>query len=215
MKQSKSAILKVLVGVCIVVLFSVNAFARLVANGSPKGFVEPERPAIEGLVIEGAGYFLKSHSDTLLFLNKVELSDIQGADFTELQLLIDNAIADMQNAKTKYISLTEIADTAPYDQAFITALLNLDYASFQQNNGLNGVIFSETQTYLSSGDIRGVYHQLLSDTQDILDKLALVKTAVDAETIPEMSYIWRLNQAYSDTLFFGQYAAEVFYEVAL
>lgn len=212
-KQKKTAILKVLLGVLVLCVFQMNAFSRIILNGSPEGFEGPEQPVIEGLVIEGAGYFLESQSDTLLLLNKIELSDLDGVDYAELQLLVNNALTNMENAKGKYTSLTQIADTTPYDQTVIDQLTAFDYYSFQQANDLNSVIFGEMETYLGSGDIRGLYHKILSDTQTIIDKLTVVKAGLDAGTIPVTSDLWRLNQSYSDTLFTGQYAAEVFYEI--
>jgi hypothetical protein len=36
---------------------------------------------------------------------------------------------------------------------------------------------------------------------------------VDAYKFPDLNSIWRLNQLFSETLLFGQYAAEVFQAV--
>lgn len=212
-KKNNSVILKLLLGVFVLFLFNNHVFTKLVHNGAKKGFEEPESTIIQGYVIEAAGHFLESHSDFLLFLNRIELADLNGVDYSELQSMINNTIANMENAKTKYNELTQIADAAPYDQSFITGLLNFDYASLQQDKSLNSVIFNEVENYLSTGDIRGIFHKTLADTQHILDMLTLIKSAVDAETLPETEDLWRVNQAYSETQLVGQYAAEVFSEV--
>jgi hypothetical protein len=213
-KKNNSVILKLLSGVFIFFLFNYSAFSKLIHNGANAGFVEPQSITIQGYVIEAAGYFLESHADFLLFLNRIELADLNGVDYSELQLMINNTIAHLTNAKTTYNDLTQIADTAPYDQPFITELLNFDYNSLQQDKSLNSVIFNGIQNYLSAGDIRGIFHKTLADTQDILDLLIPIKCAVDAETLPETEDLWRVNQAYSETQLVGQYAAEVFSEVA-
>ena len=212
-EKKKVAILEVLLGVFVLCAFQMDAFPRFILNGGAASFEEQAQPVIEGYVAEGAGYFLKSHSDTLLLLNKIELSDLNGVDYTELQQLVDNALYNMQNAKTKYTSLTQIADTALYEQAVIDQLLTFDYYSFQQAKGLNGIIFDQVGTYLGTGDVRGMYHKILSDTQEIIDKLTVVKSIIDSGTLPETASLWRLNQSYSDTQFLGQYAAEVFYDI--
>ncbi len=212
-KEMKSAILKGLLVVFILCVFQMNAFSRLVFNGTPEGFVGPDQPVIEGYVVEGAGYFLKSRSDTLLLFNKIELSDLNGVNYAELQQLVDNALANMQNAKAKYTSLTQIADTALYDQTIIDRLSGFDYYTFQQAKGLNSVIFGQVEAYLGTGDVRGIYHKILSDTQAIVDKLTVVKSAIDTGTLPGTSDLWRLNQSYSDTQLLGQYAAEIFYDI--
>ena len=69
------------------------------------------------------------------------------------------------------------------------------------------------ETYLGTGDVRGIYHKILSDSQVIIDKLTVVKSVIDTGSLPETSDLWRLNQLYSDTQLLGQYAAEVFYDI--
>ncbi|MDQ1353990.1 MAG: hypothetical protein QG657_4299, partial [Acidobacteriota bacterium] len=140
-------------------------------------------------------------------------SDLNGVDYAELQQLVESALTNMVNAKAKYSSLTQIAETTAYEQTVIDLLTTFDYYSFQQTYGLNSVIFNQTATYLETGDIRGLYDKILSDTQAIIDKLTSIKSVIDAETLPETSYLWRLNQSYTDTLLVGQYAAEVFYDI--
>jgi hypothetical protein len=212
-KLNKSLILKVFPVVFALSVFQMNGFSRFILNGSPESFTEQAQPEIEGYVMEGAGYFLKSQSETLLLLNKIELSDLNGVDYAELQQLVESALANMVNAKAKYSALTQIADTTAYEQSVIDLLKTFDYYSFQQTYGLNSVIFNQTAAYLETGDVRGLYDKILSDTQTIIDRLSFVKSVIDAETLPDTSYLWRLNQSFSDTLFVGQYAAEVFYDI--
>jgi hypothetical protein len=44
----------------------------------------------------------------------------------------------------------------------------------------------------------------------IIEQLQAVKTSMDAGTLPGISLLWRMNQAYSESLLTGQYIAEVF-----
>lgn len=212
-KHSKLAVLKVLMGVLILCVFQMYGFSRFMLNGTDEAFTEQQQPVIKSYVMEGAGYFLKSQADTLLLLNKIELSDLNGLNYTELQQLLNNAIINMENARAKYTALTQTADTATYQASIIDRLTIIDYYSFQQTNGLNSVIFNQAVSYFNSGDIRGLYHKILSDTQAILDKLTFIKSYIDTNTLPQTSYFWRLNQSYSDTLLSGQYAAEIFYNI--
>jgi hypothetical protein len=214
MKQtSKTVILKVFLGIFILCFFHMQGIARYIANTSEIAFEEPGSTGIRQYVIEAAGGFLNSHSNFLLLLNKIEMEEINGIDYAELQQVINNAVVHMENARAKYNDLIQLADNTPYHQPTITVLMGFDYASFQESKGLNGVIFNKVETYLSGGDVRGLYHQLLANTQCILDQLTVIKSVVDAEVIPENSNLWQVNQAYSETLLFGQYAAEIFYEV--
>ncbi|MCU0288919.1 MAG: hypothetical protein MUF15_21305 [Acidobacteria bacterium] len=212
-KQFSFAVLKVLTGVLVFCILQINGFSRLIGNGTSAAFDESGQTVIESYIIEGAGYFLKSQSDTLLLLNKIELSDLNGANFTELQQLVNNSITAMENATAKYSILIQTTDNTPYRSSIIDRLPSFDYNSFQEARGLNSVIFNQTLNYLANGDIRGFYRKLLSDTQDILDKLFFIKSNIDAGTIPPTSYLWRLNQSYANTFLFGQYAAEIFYDI--
>lgn len=214
MKQSyKTTILKVFLGIFILCFFHMQGMARFIANTSEIAFEEPGSTGIRAYVIEAAGDFLNSQSNFLLFLNKIEMEELNGVDYAELQQVINNAVVHMENARTKYTALTQLADNTPYDQATNTELMAFNYTSFQENKGLNGVIFNEVEAYLIAGDVRGLYHQILGDTQSILDQLNVIKSAVDAEVIPNNSHLWQVNQSYSATLLSGQYAAEVFYDL--
>jgi len=212
-KTNKTTVLKVFVGIFILCFFHMQGIAKIIMNNSEIGFEEPGRTGIRSYVIEAAGYFLKSQSDFLLFLNKIEMEEINGVNYAELQQVIHNAVVNMENARAKYNDLTQLADNTPYDQPTITELMAFNYTLFQGSKGLKSVIFNEVETYLSSGDVRGVYHQLEVDTQSILDQLTVIKAAVDAEVIPETSDLWQVNKSYCETLLFGQYAAEIFYDV--
>ena len=213
MKKKKLAILKVFLGVFVLCVFQMNVLSRFILNGTSDGFEDAEQTVIEGYIIEGAGYFLKSQSDTLLLLNKIELSDLDGVDFTELQKLANDALMNMVNAKAKYVLLTQTANTAPYKQTIIDQLKSFDYCTFKQEKDLNSVIFEKVEAYLVLGDIRGIYQKILIDTETIIDKLTSIKSIVDTGRLPATSDLWRLNQNYSETLFLGQYAAEIFFEI--
>lgn len=210
----KTTIFKIFLGIFILCFFHMQGIARMIANTSEIGFEEPGSTGIGQYVIEAAGDFLNSQSNFLLFLNKIEMEEINGVNYAELQQVINNTVVHMENAMAKYNDLTQLADNTPYGQPTITQLMNFNYTSFQESNGLNSVIFNKVEAYLISGDVRGLYHQILGDTQSILDQLNVIKSAVDAEVIPNNSELWQLNQSYSETLLFGQYTAEIFYDVA-
>ena len=141
------------------------------------------------------------------------MEEINGIDFEELRQIINNAVVHMENAKAKYNDLIQLADGTPFHQPTITELMGFNYTSFQKSKGLNNVIFKEVGTYLCSGDVRGLYHRFRADTQSILDQLNVIKSAVDAEVIPENPDLCQVNKSYCETLLFGQYTAEIFYDV--
>ncbi len=205
---------KLFIGAFIIWALNSYSFAYIWANYSDCAFSETceekSTSTIKTYVIEGAGYFLSSHSDSLLFLNRIEVSELKGIDYGELQEIMKKAISNMKGAKESYTALTELAQASPYNAAFIQRLLDFDYDSFKKGNNLNGVIFADVKGYLGKGDVRGFYSRLLLDTGKLLKSLNLIKTTVDAEKFPGISELWRLNDNFSKTLLFGQYAAEIF-----
>jgi hypothetical protein len=209
----------------IISLVSVNLYGMIIGNDSCRGyegsckFYDISDPGsskstsqtICQLVIEGGGYFLKSHSDLLLLLNKIEISELNGVDYSELQYIINSAIKNMVNAKETYINLISIAKVTPYNPSIIEKLQLFDYPGFQKEKKLNSEIFKQVEVFLSKGDVTGVYNHLKSEMDSILEKLYEIKSDIDLNNFPEITALWRVNQKYSETMLFGQYVAEVFF----
>jgi hypothetical protein len=217
MDIKKCFCLKISVLVIVVLLLQVNGLATLLANWSPIAFDEVRAinagSTLNRYVVEGAGHFLKSHATILDFLNRIELNDLNGADFGELQNLIDTAIFHMENARLTYTDLVQLADATPYNPDVIAELKTFNYGKFRHDNGLNFEIFWKVRRYLRRGDVRGVYRKMLRDTEEILDILNDIKTGVFACEIPGISLIWNLNHVCFIALIADQYISMVFYEI--
>ncbi len=216
------------VAVLIFFTFNIHAFPWIWANDSCRAYErgcsksgsggDTARDKKSGLtlgqlVIEGAGCFLRSNSDMQLFLNKIELSELNGMDYSELQNIINSAIENMENAKETYINLISIAKVTPYNPSVIEKLQFFDYSGFQEDNKLNSEIFKQVEAFLSNGDVTGMYIHLKSDIDSILEKLYNIKSNVDSSTFPDIQKIWRANQEYLESLLFGQYVARIFIEI--
>lgn len=174
-------------------------------NGSIQGGDQ-----IGALVILGAGHFLKSHSEIQLFLNKFELSGLYGANYDEMKPILDNAISSMESAKDTYYNLKIIASATRYNQSVIKNLMNFDYDFFLDGRNLNPLVFQEVKGYLCDGNVNGVISDIYSKTFDILPLLYKIKLCIDNNTLPDVSFLWELNQEYSNALLFGQYVAWIF-----
>ena len=209
----------VILGIMLLVLINTNAFPWWISNESGGGFggggdTESSTTTVIGdYIVDGAGYFLDSYDKTLVFMKKTELMDKQFVSNEELVNLLDSALAQMQLANETYVNLKIAADTTPYNPAVIAALKNFNYHDFQAENGLNKEIFKDAAKYLSNGDIRGVYGKTLADTGEIIDLINQVKEKINAGVVPPLKEVWKLNQAYSRALMFGQYIAQVFYNL--
>jgi hypothetical protein len=225
--KANRPLLTVFVGVFIfslVVLVQSPLSARLIINYSECAFQENctgeggdagvnsvyEAASIGSLIVDGAGYFLKANSATLLFLSKYELSDLYGTDYAELQEILKNAIINMESARDTYVNLNAAANSTPYREAFIRKLMGYDYEVLQEEKGFCDEIYREVRYYLSGGDVRGYYISFQLKLEDLLNKLYMIKTHIDAKTLPPVADVWALNRECSMTMMSGQYAAEVF-----
>jgi hypothetical protein len=212
----------IIILLAVFILFSLNVKlnAYFFANegdraykGGGKYDEKGDTKTIREYTIEGAAYFLQSHSDFLLFLKKIELSELNGLEYPELQDIINSTIENIEKAKDAYINLISVAKATPYNGEVIEKLLLFDYTGFQREKGLNNVIFSKVAEFLSKGDVTGLYIQLKLDIESILEQLSNIQTSVDNEKFPEISNLWLINQKCSELILFGQYSSEVFFMV--
>ena len=220
MANNKKQLMGTLILMFIITLGCGELLPYMKFNGSGSGFNDEGQDGtsgikqctntIEDLIITGAGYFLRSQSEFLLFLQKVELSSLEGVDYTELGPSLRQAVELMELANHNDILLNTVACSTPYRQEVIEKLRNFDYEGLQLQKGLNAVIFKDVEYYLKKGDIRGVYSQGLYRSWNILSRLYRIDAYIDAEQFPPMEELWRLNQDYNSALMFGQYTAEVF-----
>jgi hypothetical protein len=216
MTNSKKLTSMALIGFFLLAVSVVALDARVKINMSELSFESTGTESTESIgnyIIVGAGYFLNSYSDTLLFLNRVEMSDLDGADYNELQLILYRSMENMNNARKTYSRLREIAGRTPYKQDIVKRLMTFKYAGLQKEKNLNRPIFDEVKSYLKNGDTRGIYARALAATEQILQLQQTVNAAIDSGRLPEITDLWRLNQLYSDALLFGQYVSEVFLRI--
>ena len=212
-KKIKFLLLKVFVGLIILIFVNINAYSLLVGNYSECGFGGGKSMTIRTYIINGAGYFLNSYSGIQTFLNRVELSEMNGTDYKEMREILYKTIEDMEKAKDSYYNLKQEAENTPYNPVMINLLLAFDYDKFQEERGLNLTVFDDVKNYLSKGDIRGIFSTILSNSESILEQLYTIKEWVDADKFPEIFTLWRVNQAYMETQLFGQYSSEVLNEI--
>jgi hypothetical protein len=165
---------------------------------------------IRTLVIKGAAYHLTSHSKIQEFFKYIELSEIYGSNYEKFQVTLSAAIESMEKARAIYKALINAAEATPYNKYVIDKLKSFDYAAFIEDNRLNPVIFNEVKSYLSNGDVTGIYKKFYDNTFRILDKLYGIKQQVDGNIFPEKTGLWEVNNLYFDNQLFGQYATQVF-----
>jgi hypothetical protein len=217
--------------ISVLLMFTVNINGLMIANESNKAYCGGDSgdpcppdtlkastkssyfPTIRELIIAGGGYMLKSSMYINGFLNKIELSgpSPNRTYYKGLQGTLNSAIYYMEKARFAYFQLNNLAGETPYNQNVINRLIGFDYNSFQQEYKLFPSIFFKVKELLSLGDVTGVYSELYSYCNQILDLLYIIKRDVDTGIFPELSIVWDVNQYYSEFKLFGQYVARIFY----
>lgn len=229
-KQHKKLFLRVFLAIFALSMVYTNLYPRILGNkggcpyeSEPCGIVPVEgdingipgapSSSINTTIVFGAGYFLNSQAAALIFLNKIEMSEVAGLNYSDLRETLYRAIENMELAKDTYTDLAKIAAVTPYKRAIIEKLKGLDYEGFQTRDGLNGATFKKVEQYLGKGDVTGLFVEMLAGTETLLDMLYALKETVDKDQLPLNQSLWNLAQAYSEFHMSGQYAARVFYEV--
>jgi len=167
-------------------------------------------PTLKTYIVESAGFFLKSHASYQDFLNLVEMTDLNGADYSKMRSYLYNAVDYMENAYTIYTNLKLASEKIPYDPVMLDRLLKFDYAGFQAKSGLLAPVFEKVKSLLAKGDIAGFDDEVLNNMDTILNQLYEVRDLVDKEQSPDIALLWQLTQSYFETQLFGQYASAVF-----
>jgi len=204
----------------VVLLLAANGYGYFSYNRSCEAFPEQceegqglniSTPPLGQLIIEAAGYYIKSNSDYQLFLREIELSGPNGPNFAVLQELVNNAIENMRMANTAYWQIWQASEALDYDPVVLEKLCQFDYPGYQAGNNPNPVIFEKAANYLKNGDVRGTYRQANIAAAEILQGLEILKSSIDKNKLPKLNACWRLNQLYLETELFGQYVSEVFF----
>jgi hypothetical protein len=216
-KASRAIISKVFFATLLVLLITNSIYPLVMGNfsenaydGSTDDNTEKLTISLSNYIVNGAGYYLKAYSETLMFLNRVEMSEVAAQDFNEMLDIVNRAIDNIKIAGEYYRSINARLAYLPYDFNIFYRLLYFDYAGFQREKGLNASIFQKVRYYLGYGDVNGIFSTLQTDTENILSRLYTIKSMVEAGQYPDLENLWRINQQFSETMLFGQYTSEIF-----
>ncbi|MCU0286718.1 MAG: hypothetical protein MUF15_09990 [Acidobacteria bacterium] len=206
-----------LISMIILTVFTGEMFAFFYANHSCDAFnncltggISNFSPNIGRSISEGAVYFLSSYTDMQKFLTRVELSELNGPNYPELQVIIDSAISNMENAAAVYKNLVHLAAETPYNQVIIDKLMAFDYKRFQKKNNLVADVFIKVRGFLAKGNVTGAYIEMKMAKENLIPQLYLIKASVNDNLFPDINLLYQVNQSYCEMMLFGQYIAQVF-----
>ena len=221
-KSKKQFILIILIFCISIFLLNQKNYSYVSANGSGQGYEDPgdgkancvstkENSIIASYIEEGGGYFLNALSNIMIISNRIEMSNINGIDYEELEKIMDIALENIINAKATYSILIQKAQATPYNMIVISKLKSFDYQFFMTDYSLNNDIFKEVEGYLKSGDITGTFVRIYNSFIKIEGLLLSIKNEVSLNRVPTLAKIWEVNEDASNTLIFGQYITRIFY----
>jgi len=166
---------------------------------------------LNSLIIQGAEQFLESYANLLDLMQQTESSTDLKANPGMLLPLVSKSLNGIDSAAATYTRLIAASKRIPYNPAVVDKLKNFDYPGFAElpDRFMNKPAFNEARSYLSRGDIRGLYGKMKSDFKKIARLLKSIYRSIDEEKTIPVKETWKLNHVYSQTLLLGQYTAQV------
>lgn len=216
----KNSVLKAFVFCLVFTFIETLCFSYWAFNGSEGGYSNgTQTPGIQSqvsmeiLVIEGAGYFFKTHASVQTILNTLESQDIKAIDYIELNRLIKSSLNAIMNARITFEELIKIAEATPYNLEVIEQLNRFDYETFLNEYRLNPYIFGSVRGYLVKGDITGAYKYFYGNLNTIEQLLMTIQSSISENRMPGFETFWRLNELCAEGSLFGSYIARIFYAI--
>lgn len=216
----KSSAVKIFIFCFSLIMINNYCFPWILGNGAGGGYIEdPQPPGIQGyipmemLLIDGAGYFMKTHSNVQTLLNMVEWQDLKSIDYIEFDRLVNKALIDIINASLAFEELIEVAEVTPYNLDVIDELNRFDYDTYLKENGINPFIFGTVRGYLVKGDITGTFKYLYQRLNEIRQMLLIIRESASENLLPGLPIFWKLNERCAETALFGSYIARIFLSI--
>lgn len=198
-------------------LLLLAVFVLLVFSAADAAWFGNDAPACpEGCkssegVVDGASNFLQSYSHFFLLLNESELSTKSGFDFKKAETAVGLSIEKIVESK-KYFSIyveclennTQIAAESKNE------FVSFDYSSIVEKRNLNPYIMEQVSSYLSQGDIHGLFFNCTTNMEEIINLLAIVNESIKKSEIPDIEVLRTLHQKYTELMNIGYYSSLVF-----
>lgn len=226
---------RLLLGLFLIFLFTVEGLSLICANGSGDGYDETGSSTgtsnntdnngtskttseatgnnIEAYVIEGAGHYLNAQSGVLRLLNRIEMAEISGLNNYEAWILSENILRDLDKAIYTYEILISKAECTPYKEEYIRNLNDFNYELFMRRKGLNSIIYSDVSNYLKAGDITGSYKKIHSHFIEIRAIVYRLHLNFYWSFGVDIELVWQLQEKCDYISSFGRYMAMTFYEI--
>jgi len=212
MKPLKPLSIVMVLTAALLTLTGTNAHTRWTLNYSDIAFDGSGETAVvlQEDIAAGAGYFLEAYAQTLLLMKQLEVPGAESMKDDTLPLPAGRALENLQQARDAYLRLKQTAAALPYNPAVLDALTRFDYDALQEAGDLEGEIYTRVKSYLSSGQIREIYDEIIARHHTLISLLEKIKSDIHQGVFPGERDVWQASQVFSRTLLFGQYVTRVF-----
>ena len=205
---SQLAIGLVLIGTSIAYL---NAFWA--ANDPYSPFPKKTSLQIGSLITDSASQLLQSASEAFLFMNEVEIAELNGLNFGSALQRVDLASAKVEQALKIFNEIITVGSETGYDEVRIKKLKAFNYEQFARENGLSRETMTLVAKYLSQGNVLGFYYAHAANLKKLLNILNVIKKDLLTGKLSENKVLWSLLHRYNSTMMFSNYASLVFYTI--
>ena len=162
---------------------------------------------IRYLVIESAFHLLSGNQNFQNLLKTVELSELYGIDYNDLNDQVSKVIVNLENAELIYSDLISITADLVYENVKVKKLTVFDYENAGQSK--IPMIWGKVKDILSKGDVSGALKATYQDISRLLYVLKDIKNKITLKQFP-LSDFRQANQLFFETQLFAQYCAEVY-----
>ncbi|UCH92732.1 MAG: hypothetical protein JSV88_20885 [Candidatus Aminicenantes bacterium] len=188
--------------------------AAWVGNDIPPGRGSGETDSrIEGFIIDGASFFLRSHADIFLLLNESEVGLKTGFNLEEAHQLIESALDRLIISREKYANALALMKSTAWDETWLQKLKAFDYKGLTAVRQLHPDVMEQVAGFLVVGNVVGLYEQMVDELANMEKILRNMSKNTQKGIPPEMETLRILFQQYSDFMLFGYYTSLVFSEV--
>ena len=165
-----------------------------------------DRAQIENHVIEGATHFFISKAHADLLFKEYEQSATAELNKSQAAAHADNALAELKLALDNYHHAADIAGRIGYVQDKRQHFKDFDYSQLAEHLNLDRHIAGQVESYLSRGDIVGIYQKNIDNLEALAVTLGQIRDTLKSGGEPGIQTVWTLVRQYSETLLFGNYA---------
>lgn len=210
--------------ILVLVVFNSNLLGIIWYNDSDIGFgnqrvqlastiPNPELILLKKYINESAANFLDSYSKWFKLHPNGDVLEKKGNN-NAFESNLNGAIEHMESTKKSFIDLVQIANKIDYCNPVILKLKNFNYDYYRGTTYiLKEDVFETVKNKLSKGDIRGMYNETLPLLEKILTMTKDIRSKLKAGKSISQPDITDLDRLYSEAMFQGQYATQIFGEI--